>query len=489
MNKVFNIAILTFCLITISCESAKKEHVKITKQPNILFCIADDWGWPHAGIYGDNIVKTPAFDRVAKEGMLFENAFISSPSCTPSRSAILTGQHFWRLGKSANLWSTLDVNIPVYPLLLKKSGYHTGYYRKAWGPGNLKKGGYINSNPAGTNYKDGIKAFLEAKPEDAPFCFWLGASDPHRPYKKGIGKASGMNIEEINVPRFYPKDTIIQSDIADYYFEVERFDNDVNNAIKLLEERGELENTIIVITGDHGMPFPRCKGNLYDWGSRVPLAIRWGSKITKNRTINDFVSLTDLAPTFLAAANLDIPKEMTGKSLLPILLSNNEGWVEKQRKQVVFGRERHTPAQLAPSMNGYPSRALRTKDYLYIKNIEPDRWPAGVPNGATHPMNNFSDADNGPTKTHLIKLNNTKESKYYDLSFAKRPADELYDIAKDPYQVNNLAQNPNYLETVRNLSKELITILKQNKDPRVMDNGADFDNYPYMSSYNLKTKK
>ena len=198
MKRTLNLLIFIVCLTLISCKTSKKEYVS-NKRPNILFCIADDWGWPHAGVYGDKVVKTPAFDKLAKEGVLFENAFISSPSCTPSRSAILTGQHFWRLGKSANLWSTLDVNIPVYPLLLEKSGYHTGYYRKAWGPGNLKAGGYTNTNPAGKNYKEGIKSFLEAKPDDTPFCFWLGASDPHRPYKKGTGQASGMNIEEIEV--------------------------------------------------------------------------------------------------------------------------------------------------------------------------------------------------------------------------------------------------------------------------------------------------
>ena len=487
MKRILKTLIFLVCLALISCKTAQKESVS-NKRPNILFCIADDWGWPHAGVYGDKVVKTPAFDKLAKEGVLFENAFISSPSCTPSRSAILTGQHFWRLGKSANLWSTLDVNIPVYPLLLEKSGYHTGYYRKAWGPGNLNAGGYTNTNPAGKNYKEGIKSFLEAKPDDAPFCFWLGASDPHRPYKKGTGRASGMNIEGIEVPSFYPKDTIIQSDIADYYYEVQRFDNDVLNAIKLLEERGELENTIIVMTGDHGMPFPRCKGNLYDWGSRVPLAIRWGTKVPKNRIVKDFVSLTDLAPTFLAAANASIPEEITGTSLLPILFSNKEGWIEKQRKQVAYGRERHTPAQLAPAMVGYPSRALRTKDFLYIRNIEPNRWPTGVPEGATHPMNNFSDTDNGPTKKLLTTFKNSTKSKYYDLSFAKRPAEELYDIAKDPFQITNLAQDSKYVKTVKRLSQELTTILKETKDPRVNGSGMDFDNYPYMAPYNLKTK-
>lgn len=486
MDRVlFNIVVFLSCLIGIACKGTKNESGKNTERPNILFCIADDWGWPHAGVYGDRTVKTVAFDRVVKEGVLFEHAFVSSPSCTPSRSAILTGQHFWRLGKSANLWSTLDVNTPVYPLLMEKSGYYIGHWRKAWGPGNLAKGGYTDTNPAGRKYKDGFESFLNTKPKDQPFCFWLGASDPHRPYKKETGKDSGMDISRINIPNFYPNHPIIKSDIADYYFEVQRFDNDVDKALKLLEERGELENTIVVVTGDHGMPFPRCKGNLYDWGTRVPLAIMWGAKIPKNRKVLDFVSLTDLAATFLEAGNIEIPKEMTGKSLLSMLLSNNQGWIENHRKQVVYGRERHTPAQLSPSMNGYPSRAIRTKDFLYIKNLEPDRWPSGVPEGATHPFNSFSDVDNGPTKKHLVSLKNTKDSIYYHLSFAKRPVDELYNVKEDPFQVHNLALEPQYQKTIKKLSKELISILKKEKDPRITGNGAVFDNYPYMAPYNL----
>ena len=178
-------------------------HSKASR-PNILFCIADDWGWPHAGAYGDKVVKTPTFNRLAREGVLFEYAYVSSPSCTPSRNAILTGQYHWRLKEGANLWSTLDVNIPVYPLLLEEAGYHVGFWRKSWGPGDLKAGGYTDKHPAGKHYRKGFKQFLEARPEDRPFCFWLGSSDPHRGYKKNSGKESGMDISKISLPKFYP---------------------------------------------------------------------------------------------------------------------------------------------------------------------------------------------------------------------------------------------------------------------------------------------
>ncbi len=468
-------------IVFLSCGEKKTEK----QRPNILFCIADDWGWPHAGVYGDEVVKTPAFDRLAAEGVLFDNAFVSSPSCTPSRGAVLTGQHFWRLEEGANLWSTLDRKIPVYPLLLQQAGYFVGSWRKSWGPGNLKAGGYDTLLPAGKKYPKGFEQFLSARPEGSPFCFWLGASDPHRPYDKGSGAAFGIPVDDIQVPGFYPNVEEIRGDIADYYAEVNRFDADVARAIFLLDSIGELDNTIIVVTGDHGMPFPRCKGNLYDMGVKVPLVVRWGG--AQKARVSDFVSLTDLAPTFLQMAGVEVPEQMTGRSLVPFLRAG-QSQPKQDRSYAVFGRERHTPAQLAPSMDGYPSRAIRTEEYLYIRNFHPERWPAGVPAGATHPMNAFSDSDNGPTKTFLVE-NKEQYGQYFDWNFGKRPAEELYRIADDPYQLTNLAQDENYSSVKEKLSTQLINVLVETKDPRLADSGIDFDDYPYRAGYKLKKAK
>jgi arylsulfatase A-like enzyme len=455
-------------------------------RPNILFCLADDWGWPHAGAYGDPVVKTPTFDRLAKEGVLFDHAYISSPSCTPCRNSILTGQYHWRLKEGANLHSTLDVNIPVFPLLLKEVGYHVGYWRKCWGPGKLEPGGYVDTHPCGTRYRKGFEQFIAERPKDRPFCFWFGTSDPHRGYKKGSGKDSGMNLSKVKVPKFYPDVEEIRSDIADYYFEVQRWDSDCGKAIKLLEEIGELDNTIIVMTGDHGMPFPRCKSNIYDMGVRVPMAIRWGDKIRGHRRVKDFMSLIDLAPTFLKAAGVKIPQQMVGRSLLPVLQSKKQGWIDPKREHVIFGKERHTPAQKSPSMDGYPCRGIRTERYLYIRNFKPNRWPAGVLSGATHKMNVHPDCDNGPTKKYLIdNRQDPKIGPYYDLSFAKRPAEELYDISKDPDQLVNLAGKKGYAKTKARLSARLLAELKGTGDPRVVGGGEMFDQYPYRATYKL----
>lgn len=445
--------------------------------PNILFCIADDWGWPHASSYGDKVIATPAFDRIAREGVLFEHAYVASPSCTPSRNSILTGQYHWRLGAGANLWSSLSIDHAVYPLLLEREGYHVGHWRKSWGPGKLAAGGYTNTHPAGRQYAKGLEQFLDARPAGKPFCFWLGAHDPHRPYQLGSGRAAGIDVDAVDVPGFYPDVDTVRSDIADYYVEVQRFDSDVQAALALLAERGELENTIIVVTGDHGMPFPRCKSNIYDMGVRVPLAIRWGKHIPAGRRIDDFVSLIDLAPTFLAAAGVAVPTTMNGRSLLPILKSAQQGVVSKDRTYAVYGKERHVACR--PDGGGYPCRGIRTADWALIHNFEPARWPVGGPP-------NYADTDpsggvgKGITKSYLIEhQHDAAVRKAYALSFAKRPEYELYDMRTDPDQLTNLAERPEHKAILAKLQQQLHTMLKQTEDPRVLGKGAAFDAYPY----------
>lgn len=453
----------------------------VSKRPNVLFAIADDWGWPHAGAYGDRVVQTPTFDRLANEGALFHHAYISSPSCTPSRSAILTGQWHWRLLESANLWSTLQKDIPVYPDLLEDAGYFVGLSRKGWGPGRPEVGGR-SRNPAGPGFPN-FKKFLSERPADQPFCFWFGASDPHRPYDAGTGKASGMNLDEIQLPGCFPDSETVRNDVADYYWEVQRFDREVGEALKMLEDIGELDNTIVVVTGDHGMPFPRCKGNLYDSGSRVPLVIRYPAWTSGGREILDFVSLTDLAPTFLELAGEDIPCEMTGRSLASLLKSEGSGWIDSDRKSVLIGKERHVPSQEAPDSGGTPMRAIRTQDFLLIHNFIPERWPAGTPNyeEAFIPGTWYGDVDNGPTKTYMIdhKNDSPTHQRLFDLAFGKRPEWELYDIHLDPEQLHNVADDPRYAEVKSDLEAKLHLELAQSEDPRILGKGEMFDAYPY----------
>jgi hypothetical protein len=457
-------------------------------RPNILFCLADDWSWPHASIAGDKVVKTPTFDRVAREGVLFENAFVAAPSCTPSRGSIVTGQWHWRLEEGGNLWSTLPAKFAVYPDILAQAGYHVGFTRKGWGPGRDEPGGRTR-NPAGPRYKN-FGQCLKARPDGKPFCFWFGSYGPHRGYKWQSGVNSGMKLEDVEVPACLPDSEEVRMDICDYYWEVQRFDREVGELLKILEENGELDNTLVVISGDNGMPFPRCKSNLYDMGTNVPLAVRWAARVKGGRVVEDFISLSDLAPTFLEATGLKPTADMTARSFLGVLTSGKSGRVDRKRDHVLTGKERHVPCQ-ETGMGGYPMRAIRTHDFLYIHNFRPDRWPAGAPKGygqptkivVSRPLGTFygyGDVDAAPTKSYMLKYrNDPKVGRLFKLGFGKRPAEELYDLRKDPAQLNNVADRAEYAKVKSKLAVALMAELKATKDPRVLGRGDAFDKYPY----------
>ena len=460
--------LIVYSLLAVLCTVNGQE-----KKPNIVFAIADDWGWPHASAYTDIGITTPTFDEVAKNGVLFTNAYVSSPSCTPSRGSILSGQYHWRLAEGANLWGTISKDILLYTDILRENGYYVGHCRKGWGPGSFKAGGR-KIPPAGKKY-DNFREFIEKREKGKPFCFWFGSHDPHRPYELDSGISKGIDKDKIHLYKSLPDHPTVRKDVADYMYEVKRFDRHVGDLIKYLKEIGDYDNTIFVITGDHGMPFPRCKGNLYDTGTRVPLAISWGSKIQGKRTFEKFVSLTDLAPTFLEAAGVKIPDVMSGRSLYTYLKTG----VSDKRDHVIFGRERHTLSQKYPSKEGYPSRGIRTDKYLLIKNYKPDLWPAGVPTNSTRGVD-FSDCDFGPTKQFILKnRDDSNIQKFYDICFAKRPKFELYDLEKDPDQLKNLAYDEEY-ESIR---KELYSKLKQQlvitADPRVVGKECKFKEFKY----------
>jgi len=455
----------------------------VAKQPNILFAIADDWGWPHAGAYGCDWVKTPHFDRIAKEGVLFKNAFTNNPKCSPSRASMLTGRNTWQLEEGMVHFSLMPKKWPVYPDLLENAGYHVGLTSKGWGPGDFKSTGWPH-NPAGRNY-DKIKLtpptssikindysgnfsdFLTRRKENQPFCFWYGASEPHREYDRGSGERSGKNPASVTLPKYFPEDPAIRADYLDYALETEWFDSQLGKMIAALEAAGELENTIVIVTSDHGAPFPRIKGQIYEDGFHIPLAIRWGARIPKGRVLEDFINVRDFAPTFLELTGTAIPDSMTGKSFAPALLSEKSGWFDEKRNRIVIGKERHDLGR--PNDEGYPVRALRTPEWLYVRNYEPARWPAG------NPETGFRNVDAGPTKDLL----QSATGRFHDLSFGKRPGEELYRIDKDSACLENLAAAPEHADLKQRLQAEMEQSLRTDNDPRILGNGAIFDTYPY----------
>jgi arylsulfatase A-like enzyme len=459
-------------LALLSAPAATVAEKPADKRPNVLFALADDWAWPHAGVYGDKVVQTPTFDRVAKEGVLFSHAFSVTPSCTASRAAILTGQTSHRLEESGNLWSTLQKKFECYPDLLESAGYHVGLSGKGWGPGDFMVSGRTR-NPAGPSFKD-FETFLKSVPDGKPFCFWLGHRDPHRPYVKGSGAAAGLKPADVFVPPYLPDTPEVRGDICDYYFAVQRYDRDVGKILDLLEKAGKLDNTIVIMTGDNGWPFPRGKANLYDAGTRQPLAVRWPAKVKGGQTSDAYISFQDFAPTFLEAAGLKPTSAMTGKSFLDVLTTGKSAI---NRDRVFVERERH--ANVRKGDLGYPARAIRTREFLFIRNFHPERWPAGDPE-LWKAVGPFGDIDGGPSKDVVVNgKDDPKVGKFFELACGKRPAEELYDLAKDPYQMTNVAERPEYAETRKKLRAELDAWMKDTADPRAVGEDDRWDRYPY----------
>jgi len=455
--------------------------------PNIVFAIADDWSFPHAGVYGDRTVSTPAFDRIAREGVRFTHAFTAAPSCTPSRAAILTGQVVHRLEEGANLHGFLPKRFDVYPDLLEQAGYVVGYAGKGWGPGRFEPGGR-KRNPAGPEFKH-FDEFIQQRATGQPFLFWFGSNDPHRPYEAGTGLQAGMKLDSVQVPAFLPDTPEVRRDLLDYYFEVQRFDRDVGRIITTLERLGELDNTLIIVTADNGMPFPRAKATVYNGGARMPLAIRWPGAVRAGSVVEEFVSLTDVAPTVLEAAGLKAPASMTGRSLLPLLRGLSQAGLPRRssaqpsqraeagRDRVFIERERH--ANVRHGNLSYPVRAIRTTDYLYVRNFRSDRWPAGDPQ-LVFSVGPFGDIDGSPTKSLLIdRKDDPTIARYFRLAMATRPAEELYDLRTDPHQLENVAGRPAYAEAQRRLRQQLEAWLRETGDPRATRDDDRWDRFPY----------
>lgn len=508
-NLQYIIAVVSACAFIILVGSWKKKNIEKTgKRPNILFVIADDQSYPYASVYGTTGVKTPAFDEIAKSGILFNNAFAAAPQCSPSRAAILTGKNIWQLEEAGTHSSYFPKKFQVFTDLLENSGYWIGFTGKPWAPGNWKDAGW-SRNPVGpefnskklqpptkgisnVDYFGNFVDFYNQKKTDAPFFFWFGSHEPHRLYEEGSAKKSGMNISEAFVPGFLPNDPVVQSDIEDYALEIQWFDTQLGKMIDFLKQKGELDNTMIVVTSDNGMPFPSAKANLMEYGWHVPLAISWPEKIKKAKVCNDLVGLIDLAPTFLDVAKVNNIPVMTGKDLGTILFNSSVNKKDK-RSYVLTGRERHSHSR--PDDLGYPSRAIRTDSFLLIENFKPDLWPAGDPpppgekdnNAATQTGGDgetkgiglgYNDIDDpSPTKLLMIE-NQDRWPSLFDEGFSKRPAVQLYNIITDPGCTNNLADKKEYNALKTGLKNKLEKLLIEEGDPRMLGNGDIFDSYP-----------
>ncbi len=490
------------------CTTDKDANENKAQRPNFLFIISDDQGYLHAGAYGSKDLRTPEFDKLAREGMLFKNAYCAAPNCSPSRAAILTGMNIWQLEEAALLYSTFPAKFKVLPDILEENGYYVGFCGKGWSPGNWKVSGR-KRNPAGNEFskfkldslpglfigtEDPAKNFddfISRKKKDQPFMFWYGSYEPHVGYEKGIGLRNGIDTSKLTVPAFMPNVADAKLEISDYLFEIEWFDKQVGRLIESLKQHGLDENTLIIVTSDNGIVNPHGKRSLFEWGTHEPFALYWPKMLNKGKAVDRLTSFTDIAPTFLELAGIELPKEMVGKSFAGLVLEDLETQQKDFPDFVLTGFERHDPRRF--DNVGYPMRAIRTKKYLYIRNYKPDRWPEGDP--VANEYGKKISADDiyfrKNEKGEYISQDPFKSSwtykytylkpgtKLFNLAFGKRPSEELYDIIADPDCMNNILKAGEYKQIADSLYQILQNILITQGDPRECGYGDIFDSYPY----------
>ncbi len=463
-------------------------------RPNLLLALADDAS--HFSAYGHRFVHTPHFDRVARDGVRFDAMFTTNPKCAPSRASLLTGMHTWQLEEACNHYCYFPGpdRFHVYPDLLEAAGYHVGFTGKGWAPGDWRRDGRTR-NPAGNEYnrrtltppagskiKDHDYAanfadFLDDRPrgDDRPFCFWYGGKEPHRHYAFGESLAHGKSLDQVrdgDVPPYWPDNRTVRTDLLDYAFETEWFDGQLGKMLALLETRGELNDTLVIVTSDNGCPFPRVKGQMVDDDFRLPCAAMWPGRVPPGRVCDDLCSFIDLCPTFLELAGLDVPEALPGRSLTDVLLSERSGRINPRRDRATMGRECHDLGREGDV--GYPVRCIRTPQFLYVRNFAPDRWPAG------NPETGYTNCDSSPTKEYILALHRGGQPHFHDLAFGKRPGEQLFDITADPHCLTNLADDPAHRPTAEALWGELRDVLHATGDPRIDGRGDVFNRYEYV---------
>jgi arylsulfatase A-like enzyme len=455
--------------------------------PNVLFIIADDASCHFSEAYGCPWVRTPHVDRLAARGVVFDNAYVPTSKCAPCRAGILTGRNPWQLEEAANHWPTFPPHFKAFTEVLAEHGVACGGFGKVWGPGvaltaDGRQRTWGLATTGGTGAKNGVKKggtpaeqfrrFLADRPAAAPFFYWFGSGNPHRGYARDAGIAAGRKPADIDrVPACWPDTDVVRRDMLDYATEIEAFDAEVGGLLETLEEAGLADDTLVIVTSDHGMPFPRLKGHTFDLAHRVPLVARWPRGIVRpGRREAALMSAIDFAPTILSLHGLDGAARgmapITGTGFGDLLRDAPE----RERPCVILGRERND-VRCRPGTEsglGYPVRAIRRGGLFYVHNFAPDRWPCGDPDLG------LADTDDGPTKQLIVAAG--QDDPYWQLCFGKRPADELYDLAADPDCVRTIATaRP---DAVASLRKELFAELERQGDPRVLGRGDVFDAYP-----------
>lgn len=427
-------------LVALSVVEVRAADVLAGRRPNIILFIADDMAWDDCTPYGHPHIKTPSLARMAREGLRFDNAFLTCSSCSPSRCSIITGRYPHSTGAS-ELHLPLPGDQVTFVEKLRESGYYTAASGK-WHLGQPTRKKF-------DTVVDGVDKWvstLQDCPTDKPFFGWFAFVDPHRPYvENAISEPHKPN--DVVVPPYLPDVPETRHDLALYYDEITRLDGVVGRVLDELQKRGQAENTLVLFISDNGRPFPRCKTTVYDSGIKTPCFAWWPGVLKPGSVSASLVSTVDLAPTFLELAGVPAPATFQGRSFVPVLKDPAAAI-----RELVFAEH---------NWHDYTARerAVRSAQFKYIRNAWPD-LPGTPP----------ADAVKGETFQAMRRLRDAgKLTADQQGCFLKpRPGEELYDVVNDPDELQNLAADPRYAEPLRLMRAELDQWKRETED-RVQD--------------------
>ncbi|MBP7934940.1 MAG: sulfatase [Phycisphaerae bacterium] len=428
---------------------------------NVVLMIGDDHG-RQVCCYGDPVVKTPGLDRLATQGTRFTNGFAAVSSCSPSRSVILTGwfNHAngqYGLAHAVHNFHSL-ARVQSLPALLKAAGYRTAIVGKYHvEPPEVypfdEQLPCLGGPRQVAAMADSARAFM-ARGSNQPFFLLVGFADPHRANKGFDNQTKHRGVqpvkyrpEDIRVPAWLPDNADSRSELAEYYESVSRMDRGVGMILDAVETTGHRQDTLVIYISDNGPPFPGAKTTLYDPGIHLPLIISSPDQEGQAVSNHAMVSWVDIAPTILDWGKAKVPKEISGRSLLPILgQSDPAGW------DVVYGS--HTFHEVTMY---YPMRMIRTRQYKYILNLAHElEYPFA------------SDLWGSVTWQGVLSRADKQYGQRSVQALIHRPQEELYDLAKDPDEIHNLAADPVHADALKELRARLRAWQEETKDPWII---------------------
>lgn len=417
-----------------------------TRKRNVLLYVTDDQGTNDAGCYGSRIAKTPGMDTLAREGVRMTSAYCTTPSCSPSRSVLLTGLHNHANGQyglehSYHHFASFP-NIKTLPVLLAGAGYRTasaGKFHVA--PKDTYQFQEYIGGPSPSEMAGKCRSFLAAQ-DDTPFFLYFCTTEPHRNFKRD--GADPVRPEDVVVPPFLPDTPETREELAAYYASVQRADSGLVRLIDILRETGHWDDTLVVCLSDNGMPFPGAKTNLYEPGIHLPCIVRNPYSSRRNATCDAMVTWADVTPTILDFAQVQSEAEFQGRSFLAAMDEDNpEGWDETYAS--------HTFHEVTMY---YPMRMVRTRTHKLIWNIA---------HGLPFPF--ASDLYGSKTWQSVLSRGDTQYGPRAVDAILNRPAFELYDLKADPNEVNNLAGDPAHAQLLADLKSKLKSFQERTRDP------------------------